>query len=98
MLGGGGFTNLKINVDVPYIQWQELGINRWPPRGWTIDYVREREGGLHKNAAGHVSQSIRNLMIERHGLLANLRDRDNLSTVDKTPTPSVSVVWRFHCT
>ena len=31
------------------------------------------------------------------GLLANLRDKDNLSTADKTPVPNVSVVWRFHC-
>ena len=30
-------------------------------------------------------------------MLANLRDKDNLSTVDKTPAPNVSVVWRFHC-
>ena len=30
-------------------------------------------------------------------MLANLRDKDNLSTADKTLAPNVSVVWRFHC-
>ena len=39
----------------------------------------------------------RDLRIEGRGLLANLRDKDNLSTVDKTPAPDVSVIWRFHC-
>ena len=27
----------------------------------------------------------------------NLRDRDNLSTMDKRPVPNVSVIRRFHC-
>ena len=27
----------------------------------------------------------------------NLRDRDNLSTMDKRPVPNVSIVRRFHC-
>ena len=31
-------------------------------------------------------------------LNGNLRDKDNLSTKDKCLTPSVSIVWRFHCT
>ena len=39
---------------------------------------------------------IRDLRIEGRGLLANLLDKDNLSTVDKTPAPDVSVIWRFH--
>ena len=39
---------------------------------------------LHKNAAGHAPQSLR---IEGRGLLANLRDKDNLSTADKTLAP-----------
>ena len=29
--------------------------------------------------------------------VGNLRDRDNLSTTDKSPAPSVSAVQRFHC-
>ena len=41
--------------------------------------------------------TISDLRIEGRGLLANLRDKDNLSTADKTPAPNVSVVWRFHC-
>ena len=32
-------------------------------------------------------------MILRH----NSRDRDNVSTTDKRPIPTVSVVWRFNC-
>ena len=41
--------------------------------------------------------AISDLRIEGRGLLANLRDKDNLSTVDKTSAPNVSVDWRFHC-
>ena len=38
-----------------------------------------------------------NYLFATSELLVNLQDKDNLSTVDKTPAPNVSVIWRFHC-
>ena len=31
------------------------------------------------------------------GQLVNLRERDDLSTMDKSPAPNASTVQRFHC-
>ena len=31
------------------------------------------------------------------GQLVDLRDKENLSTMDKSPAPTASVVQRFHC-
>lgn len=65
-----------------------------------IDFLNEREGQPFYNFVAKFSNlrplnNIRWVYFGIQPMLGTNLDRDNLSTMAKTPTPNVSVIWSF---